>query len=154
MNLSEIIQHKSGVPHYDLNNTIQFLENRGKQKFGNHFYISPHDYEIVYQAISWIINDVDACRKYNISHRKGLLLSGPVGCGKTSLMKLFASLTPISRSFIIKPAREVTIEFSKSGYDVIHRYSRSVRAPKAICFDDIGIEPPMRYFGDQIHVMG
>jgi DNA replication protein DnaC len=46
------------------------------------------------------------------------------------------------------------MEFSKQGYDVIHRYSRSLRSPKAICFDDIGVEPPMRYFGDQIHVIG
>ena len=154
MNLSDIMQYKNGVPHYDLTNTIQFLEYRGKKKFGAHFYICPQDYEIIYQVISWIVNDVDACIKYNISHRKGLLLSGPVGCGKTSLMKLFATLTPKSRTFIIKPAREVTMEFSKQGYDVIHRYSRSLRSPKAICFDDIGVEPPMRYFGDQIHVIG
>jgi len=154
MNLSDIIQYKNNVPHYDFNNTVQYLEHLGKKKFGKHFYISPHDYEIVYQAISWIINDVEACKKYNLSERKGLLLSGPVGCGKTSLMKLFASLTPKSRTFIIKPAREVTMEFSIQGYDVIHRYSRSLRFPKAICFDDIGVEPPMRYFGDQIHVIG
>ena len=153
MNLSDIIQYKNGVPHYDLTNTIQFLEYRGKQKFGQHFYISSEDYEIIYQVISWIVNDREVCKKYNISHRKGILLSGPVGCGKTSLMKLFASLTPKSKTFVIKPAREVTMEFSKQGYDVIHRYSRSLRSPKAICFDDIGVEPPMRYFGDQIHVM-
>ena len=46
------------------------------------------------------------------------------------------------------------MEFSKQGYDVIHRYSRSIRSPKPICFDDIGIEPPMRYFGDHVNVIG
>lgn len=154
MNLSDIIQYKNGVPHYDLTNTIQYLEHRGKKHFGKHFYICPQDYEIIYQVISWIVNDEAACKKYNISHRKGLLISGPVGCGKTSLMKLFATLTPLSKSFIVKPAREVTMEFSKQGYDVIHRYSRSIRSPKPICFDDIGIEPPMRYFGDHVNVIG
>ncbi len=154
MNLSDIILYKNGVPHYDLTNTIQYLEHIGKKRFGAHFYISPQDTEIVYQVLSWIINDVEACKKYNISHRKGILLSGPVGCGKTSLMKLFTTLMPLSKSFIIKPAREVTMEFSKQGYDVIHRYSRSLRSPKPICFDDIGVEPPMRYFGDQINVIG
>ena len=154
MNLSDIILYKNGVPHYDLTNTIQYLEHIGKKRFGAHFYISPHDTEIVYQVLSWIINDVEACKKYNISHRKGILLSGPVGCGKTSLMKLFTTLMPLSKSFIIKPAREVTMEFSKQGYDVIHRYSRSLRSPKPICFDDIGVEPPMRYFGDHINVIG
>ena len=154
MNLSDIIQYKNGVPHYDLTNTIQFLEYRGKKVFGAHFQICPQDYEIIYQVVSWIVNDESACMKYNISHRKGILLSGPVGCGKTSLMKLFASLTPKSRSFIIKPARNISLEFTKQGYDVIHRYSRSLRSPNAICFDDIGIEPPVKYFGDQINVVG
>ena len=154
MNLSEIILYKNDVPHYDLTNTIQYLEHIGKKRFGAHFYISPHDTEIVYQVISWIINDEEACKKYNISYRKGILLSGPVGCGKTSLMKLFSTLTPMNKSFVVKPAREITMEFSKQGYDVIHRYSRSLRSPKPICFDDIGVEPPMRYFGDQVNVIG
>lgn len=154
MNLSEIIQYKNGIPHYDLANTIQYLEYRGKKQFGNHFYICTHDYEVIYQVVSWIVNDIEACKKYNISHDKGLLLSGPVGCGKSSLMKLFASLTPLSRTFSIKQSREITMEFSKAGFDVINKYSRSTRSPKGICFDDIGIEPPMRYFGDHINVIG
>lgn len=154
MNLSDLIQYHNGVPHYDLTNTLQYLQHRGKKSFGPHFYICPHDYELIYQVLSWIVHDVKACTKYNISPHKGLLLTGPVGCGKTSLMKLFASLTPVAKTFVLKPAREVTMEFSKDGYDVIHRYSRSVRAPKAICFDDIGLEPPMRYFGDHINVIG
>ncbi len=154
MNLSEVIQYKNGIPHYGLTNTIQFLEYRGKKMFGTHFKIHAIDYEIIYQIIAWIVNDEKACKKYNISRDKGIILTGQVGCGKTSLMKLFASLTPLSRAYRVKPARDVTMEFSKQGYDVINRYSRSIRSPKPICFDDIGVEPPMRYFGDHINVMG
>lgn len=154
MNLSDLIEYKNGIPYYDLTTTIQFLEYRGKKLFGAHFKIHAIDYEIIYQIIAWIVNDEKACKKYNISRDKGILLSGQVGCGKTSLMKLFATLTPMSRSYRVKPAREITMEFSKEGYDVINRYSRSVRSPKPICFDDIGVEPPMRYFGDQINVVG
>lgn len=154
MNLSDIIQYKNGTPHYDLPNTIQYLQYKGKKQFGDHFHISPHDYEVIYQIISWIVNDLTACRKYNISYQKGILLSGPVGCGKTSIMRLVSTLVPRNRTYTIKTAREVTMEFSKQGYDTINKYSRSIRSPKAICFDDIGIEPPMRYFGDSINVMG
>jgi len=154
MNLCDIITYTDGVPHYDLTNTISYLNYKGKQRFGAHFKISPLDYEIIFQIISWIVNDQKACKKYGLSYKKGILLSGPVGCGKTSLMKLVATLVPKNRSYIVKPSREVTMEFSKQGYDVVHRYSRSVRSPKAICFDDIGIEPPMRYFGDNINVIG
>ena len=42
MNLSEIMQVKDGVVHYDFTNTIQYLEYKGKEKFGNHFKI--HDF--------------------------------------------------------------------------------------------------------------
>lgn len=154
MNLSDIIIYKNGKALYDLSNTIQYLQHRGRHKFGQHFYISPLDYKVIYQMIAWIVEDEVACEKFNISTKKGLLLTGPVGCGKTSLMKLFSSLSSKDKTFIIKPSREVTMEFSKYGYDVIHRYSRKRRSPKPICFDDIGIEPPMRYFGDEINVMG
>jgi len=154
MNLSDIIKYKNGIPHYDLSNTIQFLEYRGKKLFGPHFKIHAIDYEVIFQIIGWIINDEKTCKKYNISRNKGIILSGQVGCGKTSLMKLFATLTPLNRAYRVKPARDVPMEFSKQGYDVINRYSRSVRSSKPICFDDIGVEPPMRYFGDQINVIG
>ena len=153
MNLSDIIQYKNGIPHYDLTNTIQFLQYRGKKVFGDHFHISPDDYEVIYQIVSWIVNDQQACKKYNISNDKGILLSGPIGCGKTSLIKLFSTLVPKHRSYTFKTTRDISMEFSKQGYNIIHKYSRSIRSPKAICFDDIGIEPPMRYFGDNINVI-
>jgi DNA replication protein DnaC len=153
MNLSDIIQYKNGTPHYDLPNTIQYLQYKGKKQFGDHFHISTHDFEVIYQIISWIVNDQKACDKYNISYPKGILLSGPVGCGKTSIMKLISTLVPRHRAYSIRTARGITMEFSKQGYDTINKYSRSLRSPKAICFDDIGVEPPMRYFGDSINVM-
>lgn len=153
-NLYDIMSTVDGVTHYDLTNTIEYLDYKGKQQFGRSFAIHPLDYEVIYQLLSWIVFDQKACDKYNISPTKGILLIGPVGCGKTSLMTLISSLLSKQRSFLVKPARNITIEFSKNGYDVINRYSRAVRSPAPICIDDIGVEPPMRYFGDQINVIG
>jgi len=143
-----------GVKHYDLTNTIQYLEYKGKQNYGSSFKIHAIDYEVIYQLLSWIVYDKKACTKYALHPDKGILLIGPVGCGKTSLMNLISPLLTKKRAFIIKPARNITIEFSKEGYDVINRYSRSIRSPVALCLDDIGVEPPMRYFGDHINVIG
>ena len=92
MNLSDVIQYKNGIPHYDLTNIIQFLEYRGKKLFGAHFKIHLIDHEIIFQIVAWIVNDEKTCKKYTISRNKGIILSGQVGCGKTSLMKLFATL--------------------------------------------------------------
>lgn len=152
--LSDIIHEVNGVKHYDLTNTIQYLEYKGKEMFGDSFKIYAIDYEVIYQLLSWIVHDKKVCEKYNLSPSKGILLNGPVGCGKTALMILISTLLSKKRSFIVKPARNITMEFSKRGYDVIHQYSRSVRSPSPICIDDIGVEPPMRYFGDHINVIG
>lgn len=149
-----VLQEINGVMHYDLTNTIQYLEYKGGQKFGRSFKIHAVDYEVIYQLLSWIVYDKKACEKYSLSPDKGILLVGPVGCGKTSLMMLISSLLSKKRAFVIKPARNIIMEFSKEGYDVINRYSRAVRSPAPICLDDIGVEPPMRYFGDHINVIG
>ena len=100
-----------------------------------------------------MIKDQDGCKKHDLSVTKGILLVGPVGCGKTSLMTLFAELTSKSRSFYLKPARQITLEFTKQGYDVIHKYTRSVRSPIPLCLDDIGVELPMKYVGSPVNVI-
>lgn len=154
MNLSEIMTFKNGVNHFELTNTIQYLQNKGKQQFGNHFKIYSEDYEIIYKLLCWLVRDKASCDKIGVSLSKGILLLGPIGCGKTSLMKLLASQSADDRKYIIKPAREISMEFSKQGYDVINKYSRTSRSHVPICFDDLGVEPPMRYFGDPINVLG
>ena len=154
MNLSDIIIFKNGTKHFDLTNTIQYLQYKGRILFGPNFRIHPADYEIVYKLLIWVVQDHENCDKHGISIHKGILLSGPVGCGKSSLMKLINLVLSKQRSFLFKPAREICIEFSTNGYDVINKYSRTSRTLKAVCLDDLGIEPPMRYFGDPVNVLG
>ncbi|WP_284653179.1 ATP-binding protein [Flavobacterium terrisoli] len=83
-------------------------------------------------------------------------MSGPVGCGKTSLMNLMKFLTPVEYKFIVKPCRDVSFEFIKDGYEVIHRYSRGKLEqldPKIYCFDDLGLENNLKYYGNECNVM-
>lgn len=152
-NRYEIFKDLDGVKYYDLTNTIRYLDHLGKQSFGSSFKINTIDYEVIYKLLSWIVYDQKACKKYNISPNKGILLIGPVGCGKTSLMTLISSLLSRKRAFMVKPSRDIALEFSKQGYDVLHNYSRAAASPSPICLDDLGIEPPVRYFGAKINVM-
>lgn len=154
MTLSDIIVEVNGIKQYDLSNTIQFLEYRGKHLFGDHFHIATIDYEVIYQILSWIVDDAKVCERYGLSTSKGILLAGPVGCGKTSIMKLINTLVPSRSAFKVVAARDITMEFSKQGYDTIYKYCRTSRSSGSICLDDIGVEPAVRYFGDRVNVIG
>ena len=135
---------------------IQWLENKGQELYGNHFKIREEDYPIVYKLIAYFLKDEQACFQLDINLNKGILISGPVGCGKTSLMNLMKYLTPTEYKFIVKPCRDISFEFIKDGYEVIHRYSRGKLDqldPKIYCFDDLGLENNLKYYGNECNVM-
>jgi energy-coupling factor transporter ATP-binding protein EcfA2 len=84
-----------------------------------------------------------AHKKLNIDPQKGILLSGPVGCGKTALMKLLRHLTPHKRTYKIIPWRNAVFSFDNLGFKTIEDYGND----GFYCFDDIGIEPMGKHFG-------
>lgn len=57
----------------------------------------------------------------------------------------------------MKPCREISFEFIQEGYDVIWRYSKmsfNGSHPKTYCFDDLGAEQNLKYYGNECNVMG
>ena len=135
---------------------IAWLENKGIEIFGTHFKIIEDDYPIIYKLIAYFLRDQQACYQLNINLNKGILMSGPVGCGKTSLMTLMKYLTPTEHKFILKPCRDISFEFVQDGYEVIHRYSKGKQQqldPKIYCFDDLGLENNLKYYGNECNVM-
>lgn len=133
-----------------------WLQNKGQELYGNHFKITEEDHPIVYKLIAYFLNDEQACFQLGINLNKGILMSGPVGCGKTSLMNLMRYLTPAEYKFTVKPCRDISFEFIKDGYEVIHRYSRGKLDqldPKIYCFDDLGLENNLKYYGNECNVM-
>ena len=79
---------------YDFNKILTFLAAKGKSLFGQNFKIFKEDLEIIYKLCVYVIQDEESCKSHNIDPNKGILLSGPVGCGKTTLMKLVRHITP------------------------------------------------------------
>lgn len=130
---------------------IAWIERKGIEHYGNHFKILETDYPIIFKLIAYFLKDQQKCLEYGIDLNKGIMLSGPVGCGKTSMMHLMKYLTPPTYKFSVKPCRDISFEFIKEGYEIIHKYSKS--APKIICFDDLGTENNLRYFGNECNVM-
>lgn len=142
--------------HHNYQEVIVWLENKGINLYGNHFKILESDYPIIYKLIAYFLKDEATSYQYNINLNKGILLSGPVGCGKTSLMNLMKHLATTEHKFFVKPCRDISFEFIQDGYEIIHKYSKGKlyqSEPKTICFDDLGTENNLKYYGNECNVM-
>lgn len=135
---------------------ITWLEKKGVELYGKKFKILENDYEIIYKLMAYFLKDEQTCYQFNIDLEKGILLSGPIGCGKTSLMSLMKYLAPTENKFSVKPCRDISFEFIQDGYQIIHKYSIGKlyeSNPRTICFDDLGTESNLKYFGNECNVM-
>ncbi len=140
-----------------------YLEEKGQIAFGPHFSLYPQDGEIILKLLAWALKDEAQAAKHNISLDKGILLSGPVGTGKSSLLHLLRWILPPERRYAIKPCREIAYEFGEEGFPVFSRYTRQSfhrthtiddePLPRTICFDDLGREPIVQHFGNTVNVM-
>lgn len=135
---------------YDFEKILIYLDAKGKLLFGKKFKIHREDREILYKLCLYFIQDKARCTQMGIDINKGLLLSGPVGCGKTSLMKLLKHIVPHQRPYEVIPCRNIVFGFNHIGYKTIEDYGNS----QFFCFDDLGVEPIGRHFGQDCNVMG
>lgn len=141
---------------FDFTKYLSFIESTGQKLYHPGFKVIADDYEIIYKLLVYILQDKAGAEKYNLSFRKGILLSGPVGCGKTSLMNIIRHLQPPEIRFIMKSCRDVSFEFIQEGYGTIHKYSKQAfknDIPRTYCFDDLGTENNLKYYGNECNVL-
>ncbi len=135
---------------YDFEKILAYLDVKGKLLFGEDFRIYDDDHNILLKLCNYFVKDFESCKQHGIDPNKGLLISGPVGCGKTSLMKLLKYLVPTQRPYEVIPCRNIVFSFNHLGYKTIEDYGDS----QFFCFDDLGIEPIGRHYGKDCNVMG
>ncbi|WP_298344280.1 ATPase [uncultured Algibacter sp.] len=135
---------------YDFPKILKYLDSKGKLLYGKNFKIYEDDYELLLKLASYFIQDHEYCKKLDIDTGKGILLSGPVGCGKTTLMRLLPHLVPHKKSYNFIPCRNIVFGFNGIGFKLIEDYSDD----KAYCFDDLGVEHIGRHYGKDCNVMG
>ena len=135
---------------YDFPKILIYLEAKGKILFGNKFRIYEEDKDFLYLLSNYFIKDEEKCQSLGLDIRKGLLISGPVGCGKTSLMKLFPHIVPFEKKYETIATRNIVFAFNNIGFKTIEDYGNS----GFYCFDDLGVEPTGRFYAQECNVMG
>ena len=135
---------------YDFDKMLVYLDAKGKLLFGKKFKIYKEDRDILYKLCLYFIQDRVACKEFRIDIDKGILLSGPVGCGKTSLIRLLKYLVPHRKPYEVVPTRNIVFGFNHIGYKTIEDYGNT----QFFCFDDLGVEPIGRHYGKDCNVMG
>lgn len=135
---------------------MAWLEQKGKLQFGEKFHFREADVVNIQKLICYFLKDEVMAANFNLDLSKGILLSGPVGCGKTTLMTLMRHVAQPNYKFIMKTCRDISFEFIKEGYQTIQKYSNgnnSYNEYKNYCFDDLGVETNLKYYGNECNVM-
>ena len=141
---------------YDFNKCLEFIEHQGIAHYGASFQINILDIPIIYKLIIYMIKDNNAAFKEQIDLNKGILLSGPIGCGKTSILSLIKPFTSPLSEYKIKTCRELSFEFAKNGFETINYYTLKQANQSKLtgyCFDDLGAEQQIKHFGNDCNVM-
>ncbi|WP_177191839.1 P-loop NTPase family protein [Parafilimonas terrae] len=97
----------------------------------------------------------------NMSLKKGILLFGPVGTGKTTIMHLFHD-TPQCYTTVVN-CRKISDDYALEGLSAITKYNSMRKLALGIsafnhygssfCFDDLGAESPTKHFSETRNVM-
>ncbi len=137
---------------FDYPACIRSLMIRGQQFRGEGFNINKEDYPVMTKLLCWFMQDEAQALKAGIDLRKGIMLTGPVGCGKSSIMKIIRGLVVPQMRFLIKPCDQIAWEFTQEGYQAIWKYAPETNT-HMICYDDLGFESVVSYFGSTCSTM-
>lgn len=149
--LSKVIQFKE---------CVAFLKKIGRVIYGDQFKIRPVDYKIIFQLLVYFYSDLENAAHLEMNLKKGILLSGPVGCGKTSLMFLMRHFLAKDAQYTVVATRDICLEFLRDGFQVVEKYAsksfvvaQDIVLPKTYCFDDLGLESDLKHYGNETNVM-
>lgn len=154
--IQKVYQVKNGVKIYDFVKCVEALEDIGRFHFGSQFKIYENDLPVIKKLIIYAIRDEFTATGMNININKGIILSGPVGCGKTSLMFLLNYFFQQGYDYKMKPCRDIAFDFAARGYEALIPFTKKETKQTRMntyCFDDLGTEKQIKHFGNECNVM-
>lgn len=145
----------------DLNKELKKFQLCGKYVLKGKFEIDENNIEVIkmlilYANFSLDFNDDEQ----NYDLKKGIVLGGPIGTGKTKIMRAFKGYNKsigIRRGFIEVAAEDLVWLYNSEGHEGIARYKNGAGTfDKAlhVFIDDIGTEEEFAYhFGAKLDVV-
>lgn len=128
-----------------------------KDQYGNPFILDGDSEPVFDKLAKYFTKD----KTSDLNPDKGIMLAGPVGCGKTEIMDFFKY--NFYDSFIIVSCRDLTYSYSKLGDEAIKRYNGLIpfadvhlsygQNKVGVCFDDMGTEDDRKNYGNASNVM-
>ena len=129
------------------------------------FQLDAHNEPVYRRLLAHFAADEPTQSALGLDPGKGVLLLGPVGCGKTAAMRFFERNT--RHPYRIVPARDVARRFLNEGFAVLDRYGAQAfsarsygsghgpdhRHPVTYCFDDLGVEQNARLYVNECNVL-
>ncbi|KQC02069.1 hypothetical protein AQF98_00405 [Pedobacter sp. Hv1] len=124
------------------------------------FIIDNNNKEIFELLCQYFSNDPGFELDGRYSLKKGILLFGPVGCGKTFLMRLFGVNS--FRPYSLISCRSIADQYSKIGSDsliassekqLVYKHQYYGHESIGRCYDDLGTEELKKNYGNEVNVM-
>ena len=122
--IDDTFEIKDNFKNYNSNKCFEFLEFQGKQRYGDSFKVYEFDKSTLYKLIIYMIKEQNTAQKLGIDLSKGILLTGPVGCGKTTSMQLLKLFSNPSFDYKIKSCRDISFDFAKQGFEVLEPFTK------------------------------
>lgn len=126
------------------------------------FSLSDYNKQIISLLCAYFSND-KRFEEAGFSLKKGIMLVGPVGCGKTTIMRAFGRNS--TNGFAIVACRKVSTDYTDKnagGQITLNKYSSLLptypdrnfgQRELGFCFDDLGTEGTKKHFGNELDVM-
>lgn len=140
----------NGQRVFNFQKTLRYIQYLGKKQYGENFIIHRKDVVTLHRLIIYTIHEEEQCKKHNIDLNKGILLIGPVGSGKTSIMHILRQFLFREDYYLIKSARDIAFEYQKEGIDTIQKYGK---LQTALCIDDLGVENNTKFYGNECNTI-
>jgi len=131
---------------------------KGRQLYGQSFDVPETDRPTILKLLYWFMADKPAAAAAGIDTAKGILLCGPVGCGKSAMMNILNSLSAPWYQYVIRSCLQISLEFARDGYPVMEKYATRFLQEHtkkiAVCLDNLGVENDINFWGSVKTVLG